>query len=463
MLNLDVPQLPKPVTGAPAAPDPGQTWTPLSATRERLQELCSPEVGIVRRTFRQLHDVDDVRVEAVGSQTADSTALLGAPCNELNGGGHHDAGAATAAAISECAERYAAAHVDPSRLVVARADDLAGAGRAHVSPDDLRLFSAEQHADPAFPFAPFRGDEAIAWVPGRDLATGAETLVPACLTFLAPVRWGATIGYPTSNGLAFHASWTEAVAGGLLELCERDAVTRTWYRRLSMPRLVVDEPELREWMDRHVAPTGLDVSLLDLTPLTGCPTTMAVIRNHATDVAPIALGAASGVNGVEAARKAIVEGFQTRIWAKAEQRDGAMIAPTPGFADVSDFDDHVRLSLHPETVDAAAFLDASPETVPVSAVPALDRTSPATVIDDLLSRLTPQGVDVHVVDVTSPDVREAGFHVARAFSPQLQPLDAGYHQRFLGGRRLHDDATAGFDRAHGGPSADLNPWPHPFP
>jgi ribosomal protein S12 methylthiotransferase accessory factor len=447
----------------PPAPSPAATWTPLAAVRHRLEALCSAEVGIVRRTFRQLHDVDDVRVEAVGSQACESTALLGAGCNELNGGGHESLEHARAAAIGEGVERYSAAWYDPARLLVARPADLAAAGVDHVRPGELELFSAAQHAEPGLPFAPLEDGTDVCWAPGRDLADGTLVLVPAGLCFLAPVPWGAPLGYATSNGLAFHATWEEAVAGGLLELCERDAVVRTWYRRLSMPRLAVDDPALQAWLDERVAPTGLEPSLVDLTPLTGCPAVLAVIRNEATSRAPIALGAAAAPTVADAVRKAVVEGFQTRIWAKVEQRDGATIAPSPGFPEVRDFDDHVRLSLHPETVAACAFLDAGTEEVPLSAVPALDRSSPAALLDDLVGRLAAQDVRVVAVDASSPDVRESGFRVARVHAPRLQPLDAGYHRRFLGGRRLHDLTTFGYDAACGGPSVELNPWPHPFP
>lgn len=454
---------PLPELEGPPTLDPAATWTPLDAIRDRLEALCSAEVGIVRRTFRQLYDVDDVRVEAVGSQACESTALLGAGCNELNGGGHERLEHARAAAIGEAVERYSAAWVDPARLLVARPADLAAAGIDHVEPGELQLFSPAQHAELGFPYASLEPATEVCWVPGRDLADGGHALVPACLCFLAPVPWGARLGYPTSNGLAFHSTWEEAVAGGLLELCERDAVVRTWYRRLSMPRLVVDDPALQAWLDERVAPTGLEPSLVDLTPLTGCPVVLAVIRNRATGRAPIALGAAAAPTAAEAVRKAVVEGFQTRIWAKAEQRDGATIAPAPAFPDVRDFDDHVRLSLHPQTVAAAAFLDAGTEEVLLSSVPVLDRSSPTALVHELVGRLAAQDVRALAVDATSPDVREAGFRVARVHAPRLQPLDAGHHRRLLGGRRLQDLATPGYDAASGGPSADLNPWPHPFP
>lgn len=443
--------------------DPAQPWSDPAEGARRLAMVSSSEVGIVRRTYRQLYDVDDIRVEAVGSDACESTGLLGAPCNQLNGGGHADLDAATAAALGEAVERYSASYLDPAVLTLATADELADAGVLHVPPQALSLFAPEQFADPAFAFSEFSGATEISWVAGRRLVDDAPTMLPANLVFLAPVSWGARIGYPTSNGVACHLSVTEALAGGAMELCERDAFTRVWYRRLSMPRLEVDDPGLQDWLKRYVEPTGLDLALLDLTPLTTCPTVLAVIRNNSTGVVPMALGAASAATAVAAARKAVVEGFQTRIWAKAEQREGAVLAPSVGFTDVLDFDDHVRLSLHPEAIEAARFLDAATTTTPISSISPLDAESPAALLADLAGRLREQAVDLYGIDLTSPDIDEAGLCVARAFSPQLQPLDAGWHQRFVGGARLHDLTTLGYDQAQWGPSAALNPWPHPFP
>jgi ribosomal protein S12 methylthiotransferase accessory factor len=72
-------------------------------------------------------------------------------------------------------------------------------------------------------------------------------------------------------------------------------------------------------------------------------------------------------------------------------------------------------------------------------------------------------VSAYAVDVTSPDVRSAGFRVARVIAPELCQLDVVERARFLGGTRLYEAAyVAGLvDRPllH----AELNPDPHPFP
>ncbi len=70
--------------------------------------------------------------------------------------------------------------------------------------------------------------------------------------------------------------------------------------------------------------------------------------------------------------------------------------------------------------------------------------------------ITGTGVEVVVVDVTSPDVAAAGFHVVRVLTPDLCLLDVEASARFHGRPRLLREARrAGVER--------LNPLPHPFP
>lgn len=442
-----------------------QTWTPPHVGWERLESVASPLVGITRQLFTQLHDVDDIRMTGVGAQACDSRWLLGAACNELNGGGAADPQQARASAIGETVERYSGAYIDAQRLRRATSRELTRVGVNHVRCDELTLFAPAQYEEPGFPFVPYTADAPIDWMPAVDLHAHEPVQVPAQLMYLTNGALSDTkIGYSTSNGMACGCTWEEAVLSGLLEVVERDAFMATWYGRLSLPLIDPDsDPELAAFMAKHVAPTGLDVSLVSLCDLVNVPVVLAVVRNTANDIAPIALGAAASTSPVTAARKAMIEAFQTRTWAKAEQREGAVIDPAYGFAQVKDFDDHVRLSLHPQAIAAAAFLDAATERISVSQLPAVTTTTPGAAITEIARRLHLQGVRVMAADLTSPDIASAGLWVAKVFSPQLSPLDSGYPTRMLGGRRLRTRAhevglvtqPLNFD--------DLNPWPHPFP
>ena len=73
------------------------------------------------------------------------------------------------------------------------------------------------------------------------------------------------------------------------------------------------------------------------------------------------------------------------------------------------------------------------------------------------------GVSAYAVDVTSPDVQSAGFHVVRVIAPELCQLDVIERARFLGGFRLYEAAYEAGLVERPMTLADLNPDPHPFP
>lgn len=445
--------------------NPEQSWTEQDTGWAQLEPFASELVGITHRTFTQLRDHDDLRLTGVGAQACVSDFLLGSACNELNGGGAVAAEQARAAAIGETVERYSVAFVDKSSLIRATPDQLGAADVAHVAPEDLNFFSPGQLAVPGFPFVRVTGDSVIDWAVGRDLVDDHPRLVPARMIYMSDGLDDPTpMAYPTSNGLACACSHEEAVLSGVSELLERDAFTSVWYGKLSLPRIdVKSDARLTDFFDRHVAPTGVDVELVNLSDLVDFPVVLAVVRNPRTGVAPLALGAAAATDPVVACRKAVIEAFQTRTWAKAEQREGQVLDPAEGYHQVRSFDDHVRMSLHPDTVDACWFLDAHEHAVPVSALPAVHADGPAAALEQIMRRLSAQGVQVTAVDVTSPDVAEGGLHVVKTFSGQLSALDSGYVTRFLGHPRLRHRAheiglverPLTFD--------ELNDRPHPFP
>jgi ribosomal protein S12 methylthiotransferase accessory factor len=96
-------------------------------------------------------------------------------------------------------------------------------------------------------------------------------------------------------------------------------------------------------------------------------------------------------------------------------------------------------------------------------VPTVGGETPADQIQALVERVEAQGAHAYVVDVTAPDVREAGLAVAKVVVPELCSLDVSYATRFLGGRRLYEAPWRLGLAPRAESPADLNPYPHPFP
>lgn len=440
--------------------------TSLAESVRRLSTLVSPYTGIVRSVEELLSAADEPRLIKIGCEPTEGSHLLGAGLDHLEGSGggsHASRDAAVAAAIGEVAERYAAAYVPEGELVLAAAAEL---GPACIDPERFALFSAEQHSEPGFAFLPFTRATRVRWSLGFSLPEGRPAYLPAQLVYLSDelARGETRIGYSTSSGLACGASREEAALNALLELVERDAFVLTWSNRLSLPRLEWSgDAELVDLERRYFAATGSRYAVVDLSVFLRVPTALAVVHGEDSDGAALGVGAGSGPTIGEAWLKALSEAYAVRGWARTMRLTEPDRSFRPDFADVETFADHIRLYAHPGHAPQAAFLDGSPQVRDVREIPPLEGGRPLAWIAAIAQRLQGVGASAYAVDVTSPDIRQAGLHVVKVISPELCQLDVAFRARFLGGRRLYRAAYDLGLRPAPLPPGDVNPYPHPFP
>ena len=301
---------------------------------------------------------------------------------------------------------------------------------------------------------------------GFALPSGEPAYLPAQLVYL-PWRRRLTveeqIAYTTSSGLACAATLEEAVLAALLEQIERDAVMLAWYDRLSLPLLDWShDPELVRLDARYFAPTGLRYSAIDLSPFFDVPTVLGVVHGAPGALGALGVGAASASSVQIAWRKALSEAFAVQRWVRDSALERPQGVERPA-EEIRSFADHTTFYAHPARATRAAFLDGSAERRDTREVAPLAGANVYQRIEIACERLARHGVSAYAVDVTAPDVRDAGFHVVRAVAPELCQLDVDERARFLGGRRLYQAAyEAGLVPRPLTP-ADLNPDPHPFP
>ncbi|RZQ62516.1 YcaO-like family protein [Amycolatopsis suaedae] len=455
----------QPLTVPALAPAGTVPWTPREQAERTMNTFLSPVVGIVRSLYDRLHDTDDVYAYSIAADACNSKVLIDVACNKSNGGAGPDPDGARLSAIGETVERYSGAFVPFDQLRHGTYAELTADGLTCLSPEEYQPFARWQYEHPQVPFQPYTADTRMHWTASLRLGDGERVWLPAQAVYLCEnLLRDPPLTYPTSNGLAYGSTTDEALVGGILELLERDGVMVTWYKRLSLPLVDVEsDPELAAFFRRHVWPSGMHVSIVDVSRFAGVAAVLAVVRNRNTDFAPLGLGAAAAADPRRAVTKAVCEAVSTRGWAFLKQRDGDVPDPDSDFyRTITAFEDHVGLYANPSLVAETEFLDASSERVAVADLPRLPDGNPGELRDALIERATAGGVNLYAVDATSPDVREAGGHVVKVFSPQLQPLDAGYAGRHLGGDRLHGRLV---EQGHIDPAdADyVNPLPHPFP
>lgn len=434
-------------------------FTPLEESLPRLEAAVSPLVGIAVGTLDTVSMTDESALPNCVCELASARRTLGLESVTYGSGAHPDPRAARAAAIGEAIERYAGGFVPFERL---RETSVSALGPAAVPASRFGLFADAQYRAPRFPFVPFDDETTTLFVEGRSLPDGSPAWLPAELVFLRrPDVRRAPIAYATSSGLACGPSFDEATLAALLEVVERDAVMLAWKCRLSLPLLDWStDARLTALERRYFEPSGLRFGVVDASCFLNVPIAIAVLHGPPGSGAALAVGAGAAAAVGDAWLKAVSESFGVYRWLRQQALAGAK---APDVEAIESFDDHMLFYGSEAHAGRAAFLDGSPDRHRTGDVTCLEGTTPREHTAAIMARLAAVGATAYVVDVTSPDVRELGLHVARVVAPELCALDVSHAARFLGGTRL---ARAAFDaglRSRPGSPGDLNPDPHPFP
>lgn len=418
--------------------------------------------GLIRWVIDIPVEPGEPRIFNASVKMADTGRYSPHACYDNNGGSGLSQAAARGAAIGEGLERYCASQFSQDDLVFGSIQDLSGQHDL-MTPASFAMFHPDQPGD----FVPVEDDTLIAWVPAWSLGQGKPVLVPASMVYMPyfPSREGERPAGPSmSTGLACAAGRDLALLKGILECVERDAFMVAWMNRLAVPQVdFTSHPRLARLYQDNLRRDGLEYRLYRTTLDLPIASYLCLLVDNSRTPPMIAAGGAAGLDPVEAAAKAMTEAVQTREWAKFLGRNGARFDFADDFSDIRDFEDHVALYAYGDMAHAVEFLtDPDREMVRDE----WDSEASEHTADDLnrvLEIAHGAGLRVAALDLTTPDVAMTGLSVTRAVMPDLQPLDADYMHRFLGGKRLYEvpvmlglrDAPAAFDQ--------LNPYPHPFP
>lgn len=444
--------------------------------------LVDPLCGLVRELVRNASDLD--QPEAYVSYTADVADMRqhGPWPNDpvALGTTFADEQGARQAALGEAVERYCGNFV-PAGLPRASFDDWCRRGEPAVDPAQLVLYSARQHARPDFPFVPFGRDLPVLWTRGVELPDERPVWVPASLVYLnyngGPRRAEPRTNFLNYAGIACGTSAADARERALLELIERDAVTLWWQSGAACEGL--------EWRDDHALQAQLagprradfDYRLVRLPSPFGVPVVGALLTDRRDRL--VAFGTAARSQARLAAIKALLEAIHVRVYSvgllhpegsiwkaiRAGLLNAAVYRPhradrrylddyRPDFGDVVDLGTHAQLYLDERLHPLLARILEPPTSRPLASI------APAPV-DGCASSLRVAGYSPVAVDLTTPDVRACGFHVARVLVPGLYP-NAPAAFPYLGGRRLYEQPCTRGGRATELREEDvlLAPLPH---
>jgi ribosomal protein S12 methylthiotransferase accessory factor len=381
-------------------------------------------------------------------------------------------------AILEAIERWGGMQAGGRRTVVcASYAELTGHA---LDPRTLGLHAADSYQLPDFGFRAFGEDEVCRWVWGYSFARREPVLVPETAAYYADVFRTAPedrgFAQETSSGCALGACLEEAILHGLLEVAERDAFLMTWYARMPVPRIDLDSAR-----DRTVplqaaavtAETGHRVAVYDTTLEQGIPCVWVIAASPDDDPGRAKAACAGGAHPdpERAVVQALSEvgpqlvGLLRRFPDEADQ--ARRMAADPDL--VRNLPDHTLLYGAYETFDRLDFLTASTAVRSLADMHAHTRGAfgNADLRDDLieaLRRYLDTGMDVVVVDQTTPEHRAGGFACVKVFVPGTVPITFGHHHRRLDGLpRLYEIPHRLGYQPRPSTHDELNPHPHPFP
>ncbi|MEU7143421.1 TOMM precursor leader peptide-binding protein [Nocardia sp. NPDC046473] len=388
-----------------------------------------------------------------------------APASSHGYGRGFDVDATKAAAVAEALERLGGQRPRGLRTSV-RAAYAAVADRA-VDPRAFGLYSDERYGSPGFRFHRYHPDLEIPWVWAYSFARAEAVLVPECLAYYGV--HDRRFVYETSNGCAVGSSLAEAALHGLLEVTERDAFLLSWYARLPAPRVDLDSAVDRRislLVDLVAHEFGYEVAAFDCATEVGIPAywLMAVDKTPDDSRPRVLCGAAAHVFPEHALLSGIqemltmLEGFDTRYDPEAARR---MVADADA---VGDMEDHSMLYGHPDAFARLGFLpfDGPRRPIPGAAWP--EFTDLTEDLGHLAGRYLACGLDVLVVDETSPEHRAGGLACAKVLVPGTLPMTFGHrHRRDHGLRRIRTAPRVLGYTEHDLAADAVNPYPHPFP
>lgn len=374
-------------------------------------DLASRFTGLFRSlgaTGRRAHDPD----VAVWAGVAANRAW---PADDAVGGAGWTDADARLACIGEAVERWQTHPLAADGLVEGRFDRWERDDPA-LDPTHFVRFHLAQHAQPGFGYEPLTASTSLAWVRCRDLCSGAPLWAPADLVHLdlrpgTIPRFGPTI----SSGWSAHATPEAALARGVLELVERDAVVGAWWGRYDVVEIANADALLGDEVLDRIRRPNLRWRWFQIHTPYAAAVTLATLEGSDREGWVFSTGSAARLDLPASLAKSTLEAVQGRHYVRY------LLPRLPAYSVPTSFAEHAAYySRHPARL-ASTCLAAAPSRV-------VEASSPLP-LGAVVGKLPPAAYRV----ATPPGLVDRGFAVVRVIAPALQPLHGDHRLPFLGG------------------------------
>jgi oxazoline/thiazoline synthase len=374
------------------------------------------------------------------------------------GGKGSTAEQAQAGALAEAIERFSATYTGEEPTIVTSMTEL---GPDAIDPRTMTLFSATQYAHrdewnashKAMHKVPLEFDpnQEMEWSPAWSLSRDRRVWVPTPFAFYiyrgSHERNGCSAD---SNGNAAGTSIEDAILQGFFELVERDAVATWWYNRIQLPAADLEayatyfgENYIAQVQEHYSRELDRDVWALDITSDLGIPTFVAASQAR-TGKPRVLLGFGAHRDARGALLRAITEMNQMlgMIPALEAQEDdptrAAGVHPEKAWWDQESMASHPYVLPHGNSIGPLAHVHDW-------------GTDGKENVERVQALVEAQGMELHVLNMTHPDVR---MPVVKVMVPGMRH----FWPRFAPGRLYEVPVAMGW-RSTPLTEGDLNPTP----
>ncbi len=414
--------------------------------------IISHRTGILKYVHKFTPETGDTPIKIFGGKVATPSIICGkGKIPNVGGAGRTDK-SAFLACIGEAFERYCATFTQD--LIFGSAKETGG---ELGWPEFSDVSYTKQQA-----YKKLRETSKISWTSAVSLMTGEKKLVPASLVYLPyfPCQEEEIIAFPSiSTGLAAHQTTEKAIKASILELLERDAFTLAWLSGQPIP--TVPNGIIQEYKEKYGVPGHWKMRVVDLTNNTLVPVYLCSILAKTSIGNIFAIGCSSGFNASEALDKAIMEALHTVPYVRHLIRIEPDWDPGNKLENLHTFKDHSKIySVRPDLMQGVRYIFPGKPKLFASDP---DEKEKVGSTNELLCHLNDIGIEIFIKRMTTQDVKQIGFEVIRAVSPQLMPLHSHYQLPYLKCNRLWNlDKVFPYPINKLSSEKEVFPYPHPF-
>lgn len=420
------------------------------------RRLIDRKTGVVRQISELFRNADQPRLRYMVAGISDTSRF----CDNQNDFGSTGVAERKAvaywAALGEGIERYCAVLSDIHPQKMASFNQLTKEGFQALSPEEFCLFSDDQYCAAGFPYRKPEKSLPLCWIEGKTLLDHEGCYLPSALVFngYRLCEGEAKISPNIHPGMACGVNLDETFLAALCEIIERDAMMIWWLNRLPMP--AIKDPLQEKWqkiMGQNFVNRqdgSIEISFIWLRSDVELPVVFCLLVDKTANV--VSGGCAARLNPQQALFKSFCEAVQSWFLAIDIKRGKKgniaqfvkmgllpeeLMAPVGGELPGTHIIHNLKAYMSPDRWEALESIRQPHDRVRLGDLLCLDTGSPEGNLRAVIDLLRQRGLNPIVVDLTTPDIAEAGLWVVRIFVSGMVPNTPTAYPP-LGLKRLHD-------------------------